>query len=75
MVLASNTSALSITEIAEATGRPDRVVGLHFFNPVPLMALVEVVPGSQTAPETTKRASDVVRDWGKTPVSSADRPG
>ncbi len=75
VILASNTSALSISEIAEATDRPDRVVGLHFFNPVALMALVEVVPGSLTAPAATKRASEIVRDWGKTPVRSADRPG
>ncbi|HEX2470749.1 MAG TPA: 3-hydroxyacyl-CoA dehydrogenase NAD-binding domain-containing protein [Candidatus Limnocylindrales bacterium] len=75
VILASNTSALSISEIAKATDRPDRVLGLHFFNPVPLMALVEVVPGSSTAPETVERAEDVVRAWGKTPVRSADRPG
>lgn len=75
VILASNTSALSISEIAAATDRPDRVLGLHFFNPVPLMALVEVVPGSLTAPETTERATDIVRAWGKTPVISADRPG
>jgi 3-hydroxybutyryl-CoA dehydrogenase len=75
VILASNTSALSITDIAAATDRPDRVVGLHFFNPVALMALVEVVPGSMTAPATTERATAIVREWGKTPVRSADRPG
>jgi 3-hydroxybutyryl-CoA dehydrogenase len=75
VILASNTSSLSITEIAETTERPDRVLGLHFFNPVPLMALVEVVPGPLTAPETTERVVHIVREWGKTPVVSADRPG
>jgi 3-hydroxybutyryl-CoA dehydrogenase len=76
VILASNTSALSISEIARAApGHPERVLGLHFFNPVPLMALVEVIPGASTAPETTERATDVVRTWGKTPVVSADRPG
>ncbi len=75
VILASNTSALSISAIAAATDRQDRVLGLHFFNPVPLMALVEVVPGTSTAPETTERATDIVRAWGKTPVISADRPG
>lgn len=75
VILASNTSALSITDIAKATDHADRVLGLHFFNPVPLMALVEVVPGAQTAPATTERATDIVRAWGKTPVRSADRPG
>jgi 3-hydroxybutyryl-CoA dehydrogenase len=75
VILASNTSALSISAIAGATGRPDRALGLHFFNPVPLMALVEVVPGASTALETTEKAIDIVRAWGKTPVISADRPG
>lgn len=75
VILASNTSALSISEIAAATDRPDRVLGLHFFNPVPLMTLVEVVPGALTAPETIQRATDIVRAWGKTSVVSADRPG
>jgi 3-hydroxybutyryl-CoA dehydrogenase len=74
-MLASNTSSLSITRIAEATAHPERLVGLHFFNPVPLMALVEVVPGRATAPEVVQRAEAVVRDWGKVPVHSADRPG
>ena len=75
VLLATNTSALSVTAIAEATGRPERVLGLHFFNPVPLMALVEVVPGARTAPSAVDRASAIVRAWGKTPVLSADRPG
>jgi 3-hydroxybutyryl-CoA dehydrogenase len=75
VVLASNTSALSITRIAESTARPERVIGLHFFNPVPLMALVEVVPGARTAASVTARADAIVREWDKTPVHSADRPG
>jgi len=75
VILATNTSALSVTAIAEATDDPGRVLGLHFFNPVPLMALVEVVPGARTAPEVVERATDIVRAWGKTPVRSADRPG
>jgi 3-hydroxybutyryl-CoA dehydrogenase len=74
-MLASNTSSLSITRIAEATAHPERLVGMHFFNPVPLMALVEIVPGRATAPEVVERAEAVVREWGKVPVRSADRPG
>jgi 3-hydroxybutyryl-CoA dehydrogenase len=76
VILASNTSALSITEIARAAvAHPERVIGLHFFNPVPLMALVEVVPGPATSARVATAAEDVVRQWGKTPVRSADRPG
>jgi 3-hydroxybutyryl-CoA dehydrogenase len=74
-ILASNTSALSIEAIASVTAHPARVIGLHFFNPVPRMALVEVVPGPLTAPEVVARAEDIVRRWGKTPVRSADSPG
>jgi 3-hydroxybutyryl-CoA dehydrogenase len=79
VILATNTSALSITAIAEAAAaHPERVLGLHFFNPVPLMALVEVVPGAKTAPDAVDAAERSVREWGKTPetpVRSADRPG
>ena len=75
VILATNTSALSISAIAEGTARPERIIGLHFFNPVPLMALVEVVPGAKTAPAVIETAEAYVRDWGKTPVRSADRPG
>ena len=57
------------------TDRPSRVLGLHFFNPVPRMALVEVVPGPLTAAEVVSRAEDIVRAWGKTPIRSADSPG
>ena len=75
-ILATNTSALSVSAIAEAaTSRPDRVIGLHFFNPVPLMALVEVVAGLLTAHTVVERAGEIVRSWGKTPVRSADSPG
>ena len=75
-ILATNTSALSITAIAEAAAAlPERVLGLHFFNPVPLMALVEVVAGRRTAKAVVERASEFVRSWGKTPVRSADTPG
>ncbi|MBA3236712.1 MAG: 3-hydroxybutyryl-CoA dehydrogenase [Chloroflexi bacterium] len=75
VVLATNTSALAIGSIAEGATRPERVIGLHFFNPVPLMALVEVVPGARTEPAILERATTWMRDWGKTPVVCADRPG
>ena len=73
--LATNTSTLSVTAIAAAVARPERVVGLHFFNPAPLMALVEVVPGAHTSPETTAAAVRVARSLGRTPVVARDRPG
>jgi 3-hydroxybutyryl-CoA dehydrogenase len=74
-ILATNTSALSIEAIAASTAQPARVLGLHFFNPAPRMALVEVVPGELTAREIVTRAEDVVRSWGKTPVRCTDSPG
>lgn len=74
-VLASNTSSLSITSIAAACRRPERVVGLHFFNPAPLMALVEVVPAIQTAPGLADDCCALMRAWGKTPVCTKDTPG
>ena len=74
-ILATNTSALSIAEIAAATGSPDRIVGLHFFNPAPLMALVEVVAGPATDPDAAAAAASLVTGWGKTAVRSADSPG
>jgi 3-hydroxybutyryl-CoA dehydrogenase len=74
-VLATNTSSLSVTEIAAATRRPESVVGLHFFNPVPLMALVEVVRGSATSDETMERAVAIAHELGKTPVRAEDTPG
>jgi 3-hydroxybutyryl-CoA dehydrogenase len=75
VILATNTSSLSVTEIAQATSRPERVAGMHFFNPVPLMALVEVVPGPSTDPSVTDALTDLVRRLGKTPVVAADTPG
>ena len=74
-ILASNTSALSITAIAEATTRPERVLGLHFFNPAPVMRLVEVVAGPLTDREVVERAERLVASWGRTPVRAADAPG
>jgi len=73
--LATNTSALSIASIAAATAHPDRVIGLHFFNPAPVMRLVEVVPGPTTDPSVVERATALVESWGRTPVRSADTPG
>jgi 3-hydroxybutyryl-CoA dehydrogenase len=74
-ILATNTSALSIGAIAAATERPERVVGLHFFNPAPLMPLVEVVGGEVTAPGVVDAAVALVERWGKTAVRSKDSPG
>jgi 3-hydroxybutyryl-CoA dehydrogenase len=74
-ILATNTSALSIEAIAAATTRPERVVGLHFFNPAPLMALVEVVAGPASDPAVVNAAVAFVERWGKTAVRSADTPG
>jgi 3-hydroxybutyryl-CoA dehydrogenase len=74
-ILASNTSSLSIAQIASATRHPERVVGMHFFNPVPLMALVEVISGPLTAPEVAEATVAVARRLGKTPVLAADTPG
>ena len=74
-ILATNTSALSVGAIAEATADPERVIGLHFFNPVSLMSLVEVVPTPETSDDVIDRATAIVRSWGKTPIRSADRPG
>ncbi len=75
VILATNTSALSVAEIAEATRRPDRVIGLHFFNPAPIMSLVEVVEPPLADPSVVARAVATVTAWGKTPVVCADRPG
>ena len=74
-VLATNTSALSVTEIAAATTRPDRVVGLHFFNPAPLMPLVEVVRAELTSDEAVATALGVVEQFGKVAVPCHDTPG
>jgi 3-hydroxybutyryl-CoA dehydrogenase len=74
-IFASNTSSISITHLAAATERPDRFIGLHFFNPVPVMKLVEVVPGLQTSPETADKAVRLAESAGKTPVRVNDYPG
>ena len=74
-ILATNTSSRSVMRIASATRRPGRVVGMHFFNPVPLMALIEVIPGPMTAPEVTDTVALLARRLGKTPVMASDTPG
>jgi len=74
-LLASNTSSLCITELAAATTRPDKFVGLHFFNPVPLMKLVEVVKALSTSDESFARAYTFAQSLGKEPVTAPDRPG
>lgn len=74
-ILASNTSSLSITEMASATGRPDRVVGLHFFNPVPVMPLIEIVRGLTTSAETVDAMREFAVALGKTVVVAKDTPG
>ncbi|HUJ88761.1 MAG TPA: 3-hydroxyacyl-CoA dehydrogenase family protein [Syntrophorhabdales bacterium] len=68
VIIATNTSSLSITEIATVTGRPEKVVGMHFFNPVPLMRLVEVIRNQFTDDDTLKTAMDLSRKWGKEPI-------
>lgn len=74
-ILASNTSSLSITALAAVTGRPERVAGLHFFNPVPLMKLVEVVRGQRTGDDTVRDLADFSAFLGKTPAITKDTPG
>jgi 3-hydroxybutyryl-CoA dehydrogenase len=74
-LLVTNTSSLSVTAIAAACTRPGRVVGLHFFNPAPLMPLVEVVPGVATDPRVVDEARQLMVDWGKVPVTCKDTPG
>jgi 3-hydroxybutyryl-CoA dehydrogenase len=74
-ILASNTSSIPITSLGAVTGRPDRVVGMHFFNPVPVLELVEVIRGVQTSDETTRAIVDLARDLGKTPAEARDFPG
>jgi len=74
-ILASNTSSISITSLGAATKRPDRVLGMHFMNPVPLMTLVELIRGQATSAESMTIASDLCRTLGKTPVEAADYPG
>jgi len=74
-ILATNTSSISITELAASTGRPDRFVGMHFMNPVPLMPLVEIVRGLETSEKTVAETVELARTLGKTPVVVQDRPG
>ncbi len=74
-ILASNTSALSITEIAAATGRADRVIGMHFFNPVPAMKLVELIRGASTSQATFDKIKDISVQMGKAPVEINEAPG
>jgi 3-hydroxybutyryl-CoA dehydrogenase len=74
-ILATNTSSLPITKIAAATSRPDRVIGMHFMNPVPLMKLVEVIRGLQTSDATTADTKALAESMGKTPVECRDFPG
>lgn len=74
-ILASNTSSISITEIARHTGRPEKVVGMHFMNPVPVMKLVEIIRGLATSDETARTVVELSRKLGKTPVEANDYPG
>ena len=74
-ILASNTSSLSLTSLASFSGRPGRVIGMHFFNPVPMMALVEVIRALQTSDETFNATDEFIRSLGKTPVTVKDSPG
>lgn len=74
-ILATNTSSLSVTSIAAACTKAERVVGIHFFNPPPLMALVEVIPAMQTNNDITETCKNLMQDWGKLPVVAKDTPG
>jgi 3-hydroxybutyryl-CoA dehydrogenase len=74
-VLASNTSSIPISSLAAATSRPDRVIGMHFFNPVPVLKLVEVVRGRETSDETADAITELARELGKTPAVANDVPG
>jgi 3-hydroxybutyryl-CoA dehydrogenase len=74
-ILATNTSSISITEIGARTGRPDKVIGMHFMNPVPVMELVEVIRGHATSDATTHQVMEISRALGKTPVEVNDYPG
>jgi 3-hydroxybutyryl-CoA dehydrogenase len=74
-VIASNTSSMSIDRLADAVPHPSRVLGLHFFNPVPASRLVEIVRGRRTAPELAQRAEAWVTEWGKTAITVTDTPG
>jgi 3-hydroxybutyryl-CoA dehydrogenase len=75
VILSSNTSSISITVLGAATKRPDKVLGMHFMNPVPLMPLVELIRGQATSPASMQTATDLCKTLGKTPVEAADYPG
>jgi len=75
VILASNTSSISITLLGAATKRPDKVLGMHFMNPVPLMTLVEMIRGQATSDESMRIASELCTTLGKTPIEAADYPG
>jgi 3-hydroxybutyryl-CoA dehydrogenase len=75
VILSSNTSSISITRLGAATKRPDKVLGMHFMNPVPLMTLVELIRGQGTSPDSMRIAMDLCAALGKTPVEAADYPG
>ena len=74
-ILASNTSSIPITSLAAATARPDRVIGMHFFNPVPVLKLVEVIRGLETSDETAAAIVALAEELGKTPAEARDFPG
>lgn len=74
-ILATNTSSLSIASIASACQKPERVIGIHFFNPAPLMALVELIPAVQTDPDLVSKVKSLVENWKKLPVIAKDTPG
>lgn len=74
-ILATNTSSLSITEVASATKRPDKIIGMHFFNPAPVMKLVEVIKGMATSEETFTAVKEIAENIGKKPVEVAEAPG
>ncbi|MDU5504945.1 MAG: 3-hydroxyacyl-CoA dehydrogenase NAD-binding domain-containing protein, partial [Anaerococcus vaginalis] len=74
-ILASNTSSLSITDIAASTKRPENVIGMHFFNPVPVMKLVEVIRGLHTSDETNKKVFELAEEFGKQPIEVKEGPG
>ena len=74
-ILASNTSSIPITGLGAATGRPDRVIGMHFFNPVPVLELVEIVRGRETSDETAEAITELARELGKVPAVANDFPG
>lgn len=75
VILASNTSSISVTKLAQETARPDRVIGMHFFNPVPVMKLVEVIRGMATSQESFEKVRELAVTLGKTPVEVNDAPG